>query len=475
MIKLKKTWSVILAAVMLLAALSTPSLAATEALSEERHRNGSYVSSLGDMAGRRLYVYGIVDSFSELREDATDADIALNADAPAGRLDAALYLYRMLGAAPTELCPFSDVPQEYTEAVSWLYEAGVTRGVGNNQYGIGSITMHQLLVMLSRYFNWETEDPDALRDLAESIELLPPGIDDGVFNLGELYQILSAALDRLCPEPPVPVRPEMSAPAEIRIEAASWENAARQIEEALRYVPERIGVQFPEDCPASEIETFLLRFDRQSDSLPVFFVCQIDWCFLFPYHLTQYRGNRFKLQIPHYSSASEAFADSLDWLRVYRDERYSAALAGYRTRFLDPMLKYDSVYERVKKAHDLLCRMASYDYTEYSSGTRPQAHSLLGFLDSRRVVCDGYAKTYQWMLRCLNVESYLVSGTTSRGEHGWNKVLLDGTWYNVDACWDGRNGCLFFLKSDAFFETHDHHFLDRFSTTAYAGSASWQR
>lgn len=38
-------------------------------------RNGKYSSSLGDMAGRQLYVYGIVDSSAEVGENGTDLDI----------------------------------------------------------------------------------------------------------------------------------------------------------------------------------------------------------------------------------------------------------------------------------------------------------------------------------------------------------------------------------------------------------------
>lgn len=132
-------------------------------MSEARYRNGVYDATLGELAGRRLYVYGIVDGFVELSDEATDADLILNADAPAGRLDAALYLYRMLGSNPTGDCPFTDVPEEYVEAVTWLYEAGVTKGVGNHHYGMGSVTEHQLLVMLSRFYHWESEHPDAVR------------------------------------------------------------------------------------------------------------------------------------------------------------------------------------------------------------------------------------------------------------------------------------------------------------------------
>ena len=289
-------------------------------MNEARYRNGKYEATLGEMAGRRLYVYGIVDSFVNLSNEATDPDLVLNADAPAGRLDAALYLYRMLGSNPTGDCPFTDVPEEYVEAVTWLYEAGVTKGIGNNQYGTGSVTAHQLLVMLSRYFHWESEHPDAVRYLAESIELLPLGPDDGLFSYGDLYQILANALDKLCPERRYALRPEMSAPDSVQINAESCADALKQIDAALDYVPESITVRFPENCPDEEMTAFAQRFEQGGAALPARLIICIDWNAFVPYHLTKYRGNRFRLWLPHYTPVVVSSTDLLDWLRVYRDE-----------------------------------------------------------------------------------------------------------------------------------------------------------
>ena len=79
------------------------------------------------------------------------------------------------------------------------------------------------------------------------------------------------------------------------------------------------------------------------------------------------------------------------------------------------------------------------------------------------------------MLRYLGVESYVVCGSTSMGEHGWNKVLLDGAWFNVDACWDEDSGSLFFLRSDSFFASSDHRFTDAFSCAAFSSPQNYRR
>ncbi|MBR3861716.1 MAG: hypothetical protein IKM84_07560 [Oscillospiraceae bacterium] len=442
---------------------------------EERYQNGQYDATLGEMAGRRLYVYGIVDSVAPSEENTTDAELELHTEEPAGRLDAALYLYRLFGWHPESDCPFSDVPEAFQEAVSWLYEAGATKGIGGNRYGIGSITEHQLLVMLSRYFHWGSEDPDTVRDMANRIELLPSHSEDRPFSYGDLYQILSAVLDQLCPERCVSVRPEMSAPHAVLLRAETAEDALAQIAAALDYVPECVVVQFPADCPAQEVEAFVQRFAPGGAALPARLVACIDWSFLVPYTLIRYPGNRFKFCVNQYTPATEATADALDWLRVYRDAAYTAALADFAAQYLDPLKRLPGDYDRARNAHDLLCRLASYDHLEESSGSRPQAHSLLGFFQRRRLVCDGYAKTYQWMLRYLGVESYVVCGSTSMGEHGWNKVLLDGAWFNVDACWDDDSGDSFFLRSDFFFASSDHRFTDAFSCAAFSSPQNYRR
>ena len=124
---------------LLFGTLSLDAFAVEEPYTDVRWSNGRYCTTMGDMAGRRLYVYGIVDSISELTEESTDKDIFLDAEAPTGRLDAALWLYRLCGGEPDGSCPFTDVPEDYAAAVTWLYKTGVTKGVGGGRYGTGGM------------------------------------------------------------------------------------------------------------------------------------------------------------------------------------------------------------------------------------------------------------------------------------------------------------------------------------------------
>ena len=457
-------------------ALLIPAYAADAgSFSNEIWHNGSYSTTLGDMAGRRLYVYGIVDSFSEIPVDGTDRDVNLNSDEVAGRLDAALYLYRLCGTDPQGKSPFSDVPEEYTDAVDWLYEAGVTKGISNELYGTGSITEHQLLVMLSRLLHWETEERDAVFQLADSLELLSGEANDGVFSNGELYHILSKVLDRFFPEKAVPVRAEMSIPDSLSLTANSYENAARQIRAALQFLPATISVQFTENCPQEDIDAFRSHFDWLYGNRELPIIGALDFSFVTPCFLTSYSDGRFTLWISHYADAYQGRADTLDWLRVYEDTDYSRALIAFESQYLLPLKNGSSDYDRIVKAHDLLCTLASYDYTEYFNRNRPQAHGLLGFFENGTVVCDGYAKTFQWMLNYLGIDSYELIGKANGEIHAWNKVLLDGVWYNVDVCWDDSAYYrTFLLKSDSHFENHLHSFTDGFSKTVFASTTNYK-
>ena len=465
-----------LALLALFLSLTFPAYAAEDnSYSDEIWKNGNYNSTLGDMAGRRLYVYGVVDSAQEVPEDGTDADVVLNSGEAAGRLDTALYLYRICGEKPQGHSPFTDVPEQYAEAVDWLYEAGVTKGISSTLYGTGSITEYQALVMLSRLLHWETEDRDEVFRMADSLGLLPLEPDGPVFTNGQFYQILSALLDCRFPERCVPIRAEMSTPKQISLEAGSYADALQQIQAALLYLPQRISIQLTEKCSGEDLQLFRIRFDCLWGEGKFPMIGTLNGSARSPYVLVRFSDRCYSLWFLRYADAYEARADSLNWLRVYADEDYSEVLRSFEEAYIEPLGQLATDSERAVSAHDLLCAKATYDYSAYASNDRLQAHSLLGFMENQTVVCDGYANTYQWMLLCLGIDSYEVVGTANGECHAWNKVSLDGAWYNVDACWDDAGSTTaYLLKSDAYFEDHRHSFTDSFSKTAYASPSDYK-
>ena len=68
-----------------------------------------------------------------------------------------------------------------------------------------------------------------------------------------------------------------------------------------------------------------------------------------------------------------------------------------------------------------------------------------------------------------------VIGKINGKGHAWNKVMLDGAWYNADVCWDDDGiDHSYLLKSDAWFERHAHDFTDKLSTAVFASPTDYE-
>ena len=464
--------TILLLAAALMSLLAVPGRAASgEVFSDDIWENGHYSSTLGDMSGRRLYVYGIVDSSAEVK---TDKDIDLRSEESAGRLDAAQMLYRAFGEKTEELCPFADVPEEYREAVNWLYTAGITKGISEDRYGVGSLSHYHFLIMLSRLLEWGTEDEKDLLSRADSLGLIPADESGNVFSLGDVYQVLCALLDKCFPERCTAARQEMSIPDNISFSANSYNSAVNKIMAAVRCLPKSITLDFAPDCPQKDIDTFLLHFDwiNGDKKLPIIGV--VNQLFIGSCNLQKLSDRSFRLHIINYASGYKAYIDASGWLKVFADESYRQSLRAFAERYITPLTKLTSPYEQAEKAHDLLCRLASYDYeylrkAERKEPVRWEAHDMMGFLENGKVLCDGYAEVYQWMLICCGIESYIVTGKADSALHAWNRVCIDGRWYNTDVCWDDTGGVLrkYYMRTDAWFSAHDHIFTDKYSTTAF--------
>jgi transglutaminase/protease-like cytokinesis protein 3 len=93
-----------------------------------------------------------------------------------------------------------------------------------------------------------------------------------------------------------------------------------------------------------------------------------------------------------------------------------------------------SDYDKVKAIHDAVIKGCTYDESD------SECYTALGCLEKGKAVCEGYAKAM--MLLCGKVGIGCIpvvgSGIEDGNElpHIWNKVLIDGEWYNFDLTWD---------------------------------------
>ena len=96
-----------------------------------------------------------------------------------------------------------------------------------------------------------------------------------------------------------------------------------------------------------------------------------------------------------------------------------------------------NTYEDIKMVHDYLVDSMEYDTTI----SRNNIYDVYGALVNHVAVCEGYARSFKYILDEMGIPCVLVigTGTNSRGEterHAWNYVELQGTWYAVDCTWD---------------------------------------
>lgn len=96
-------------------------------------------------------------------------------------------------------------------------------------------------------------------------------------------------------------------------------------------------------------------------------------------------------------------------------------------------LKHLSDLEKVAYVYKWLVNNTTYN--EYSSFNQ----TIYSVLINRNSVCTGYAKTAQYLLGMIGIQSELVFGKfhadkSDGGRHGWNIVKIDSDWYHVDFC-----------------------------------------
>lgn len=99
--------------------------------------------------------------------------------------------------------------------------------------------------------------------------------------------------------------------------------------------------------------------------------------------------------------------------------------------------KTGNSYNDIKLVHDYLVDNIQYDTTI----SRDNIYDVYGALINHVAVCEGYARSFKYILDEMGIPCVLVigTGTNSRGEterHAWNYVKIQEKWYAVDCTWD---------------------------------------
>lgn len=106
-------------------------------------------------------------------------------------------------------------------------------------------------------------------------------------------------------------------------------------------------------------------------------------------------------------------------------------------------------FDRALLVHDRICERLSY------SANATGRETLYGALCENLASCQGYAKTYQYLLNLAGIECLIVYGTASEEAHAWNMVRLNGEYALVDTTWDDA-----LLSDKSSYLSHDYLFMD---------------
>ena len=98
-------------------------------------------------------------------------------------------------------------------------------------------------------------------------------------------------------------------------------------------------------------------------------------------------------------------------------------------------------YEKVLAVHDYLVLNGKYVSETDNPQIRASLHNAEGILMYGMGVCSSYASNMCLLLGMVDIECIFVTGIGQNKSglselHAWNKVKIDGAWYNIDTTWD---------------------------------------
>ena len=169
----------------------------------------------------------------------------------------------------------------------------------------------------------------------------------------------------------------------------------------------------------------------------------------------------FWLSSIFYAPANELTQLKLSYLYEREDaEIKRAELDLAASEILGEIDENSSDFEKVVYFHDRIVTSCNF------SQTSEHSKSAYGVLVKGDGQCEGYASAMSILCDKAGIPNYTVCGTNADGvTHAWNKIMLDGKWYNSDCTWDDpilkrnnpdfvRHDCL--LVTDAEIEGKTH-------------------
>lgn len=448
--------------------------------------------SLEDLAAARLAAYDFLPEDYQIPQEETNQ--------PISRLESIALLYKAFGQQCQSSCPFTDVPAEYEEAVVWAYQNGLISDNEKDLFGDQDVSQSDFMGMIQGLLG------DEINEFDTSLY----GGSHEVFSLGKAALLIQEILENSSLPNNIPEKiDQIPFPSKIRITLQSVEEAETMIRKTFAYIPHYIimergdgiseenflelfkyyreleygitmssdldgswiysridnktGMQVQYDCYSEDYagEEALKEFENSAyirDLLDSFWSEEIDsdeYTFKYDIARADSFGKHTTITLKNiYTQSWEMICDEDDVFCHFADPSVSSlADSTYQKNLskLDGLSDYDTIME-IKK---IVMNKASYAYVD-----GPSIHLLAEFFTSGRIVCDAYANAFQYFCTKQGIPCVVVYGVTSKNgqvDHAWNKVQIDGKWYNMDVCWaDTGGGRRYDLKSDDYYTRNSH-------------------
>lgn len=98
-------------------------------------------------------------------------------------------------------------------------------------------------------------------------------------------------------------------------------------------------------------------------------------------------------------------------------------------RYICMNINYDNIL------FDYMSEIRNFEITSFGMFSPFYLEGAFYDMDNQVAVCDGLAKAFALMCRIEGIEATKVNGSTSGGEHAWNKVKLGSNYHLVDTTW----------------------------------------
>ncbi len=117
-----------------------------------------------------------------------------------------------------------------------------------------------------------------------------------------------------------------------------------------------------------------------------------------------------------------------------------------------------SEYDRIKLIYDYVVSNVTYDYEHLNDNSYDLKYTAYAALLNHTSVCEGYGLLVYRLMLEVNIDCRFVAG----GNHGWNIICVQDTFYYADATWDRNYYDMnadyeFFLKGTKDFTEHDSY------------------